>query len=142
MHMSTGAARMIPEIRDVPIVFLTSHSEKEMVDQVRGITSYGYVLKNAGEFVLVQSIEMAFRLFERTQQLDAENAEHRATRTSLEESRRFLSSTLEAIQDGISVLGLTIIEALAAQHEGELTVRNDGGAVVEVVIPLPTEAGE
>ena len=39
-------------------------------------------------------------------------------------------------------LGLTIIEALAAQHEGEVTFRNDDGAVVEVVLPLPTEAGE
>jgi two-component sensor histidine kinase/CheY-like chemotaxis protein len=108
----TEAAREILSVRDVPIVFLTSHTEKALVDQVAGITSYGYVVKNSGEFVLVQSIEMAFRLFETTQELRAENAGHRETRESLDESRRFLSSTLEAIQEGISVL------------EPDLTVRH------------------
>jgi PAS domain S-box-containing protein len=57
------AAARILEIRDLPIVFLTSHSEREMVDKVRNITRYGYVIKNSGSFVLLSSIEMAFELF-------------------------------------------------------------------------------
>jgi CheY-like chemotaxis protein len=60
----TQAAQRILEQREVPIVFLTSHNEREMVERVRGITRYGYVLKNSGEFVLIQSIETAFELFE------------------------------------------------------------------------------
>lgn len=60
----TEAARRILAKRDVPVVFLTSHSEKEYVDRVKGITQYGYVLKNDGEFVLRQAIEQAFKLFE------------------------------------------------------------------------------
>lgn len=57
-----AASRML-EVRSLPIVFLTSHSEREMVDKVRNITRYGYVVKNSGNFVLLSSIEMAFELF-------------------------------------------------------------------------------
>lgn len=60
----TEAAARLLEFREVPVVFLTGHAEREMVDRVKGITRYGYVLKTAGEFVLVQAIEMAFELFE------------------------------------------------------------------------------
>jgi len=60
----TEAARQILAIRNIPIVFLTSHSERAMVEKVRGITRYGYVLKDSGDFVLTSSIEMAFELFE------------------------------------------------------------------------------
>lgn len=56
------AARKILEIKNVPIVFLSSHTEKEIVDKVKNITNYGYVVKNSGEFVLIESIEMAFSL--------------------------------------------------------------------------------
>jgi PAS domain S-box-containing protein len=35
-----------------------------MVERVKDITSYGYVIKNSGEFVLIESINMAFELFE------------------------------------------------------------------------------
>ncbi len=58
------AAQHILEMRNLPIVFLTSHSESEMVEKVRGITRYGYVIKNSGDFVLQTSIEMAFELFD------------------------------------------------------------------------------
>lgn len=60
----TQAARLILQQRNLPIVFLTSHSEREMVEKVRDITRYGYVIKNSGDFVLQSSIEMAFELFE------------------------------------------------------------------------------
>jgi PAS domain S-box-containing protein len=59
----TEAARRILAERNIPIVFLTSHSERSMVERVRGITRYGYVIKNSGDFVLQASIEMAFELF-------------------------------------------------------------------------------
>ncbi|MFO7850317.1 MAG: PAS domain S-box protein [Spirochaetia bacterium] len=59
----TIAAHSILQKHDLPIVFLTSHSEKEYVDRVKDVTEYGYVLKNSGEFVLVESIHMAYQLF-------------------------------------------------------------------------------
>lgn len=59
----TKTAEEILKARNVPIVFHTSHTEQEYVDKVRGITSYGYVVKNSGEFVLKSSLEMAFKLY-------------------------------------------------------------------------------
>ncbi len=58
------AAGRILERRTVPIVFLTSHTEKHYVERVRQITNYGYVIKSSGEFVLLESIRMALELFE------------------------------------------------------------------------------
>lgn len=73
----TEAATEILRQREVPIVFLTSHSEKEMVDRVKGITRYGYVLKNAGEFVLLESVAMAFELFQANRALQLNEALYR-----------------------------------------------------------------
>lgn len=63
------AARQILTAKNIPIVFLTSHSEKKYIDIVNGITGYGYVLKGSGDFVLKSSIEMALKLFESNRQL-------------------------------------------------------------------------
>jgi PAS domain S-box-containing protein len=58
-----AAARILAS-RTLPVVFLTSHAERETVERVKGITRYGYVIKNSGDFVLRSSIEMAFELFD------------------------------------------------------------------------------
>jgi len=60
----TQAAVEILRRRDLPLAFLSSHSEREVVEKTDGITSYGYILKNSGETVLIASVKMAFRLFE------------------------------------------------------------------------------
>lgn len=60
----TETARLILAERNLPIVFLTAHAEREQVEKVKGITRYGYVVKDSGDFVLQSSIEMAFELFE------------------------------------------------------------------------------
>lgn len=71
----TEAAERILQECEVPIVFLTGHAEKEYVERVRSITSYGYVLKNSGEFVLAESIRMALKLFQAHREL-AEKEQH------------------------------------------------------------------
>jgi PAS domain S-box-containing protein len=57
-------AKIILKNHSIPIVFLTSHSEEDMVEKVRSITRYGYIIKNSGDFVLLSSIEMAFELYD------------------------------------------------------------------------------
>ncbi len=71
----TKAAERILKKHELPIVFLTSHAEREYVEKVKKITGYGYVLKNTGEFVLTESITMAFHLFEANQEIKRELAE-------------------------------------------------------------------
>lgn len=59
----TEAAETILSHIDIPIVFLSSHIEKEIVEKTEKITSYGYVVKQSGIVVLDASIKMAFKLF-------------------------------------------------------------------------------
>ncbi|MHB8054904.1 MAG: PAS domain-containing protein, partial [Candidatus Aminicenantales bacterium] len=55
-------AREILKSRDIPILFLSSHTEKEVVEKIGDIPSYGFVIKNSGITVLQASVNMAFRL--------------------------------------------------------------------------------
>jgi|GEM_PF-3840378 len=38
-------ARIILQFADIPIVFFTAYTEKEIVEKIRSVTGYGYVLK-------------------------------------------------------------------------------------------------
>ena len=69
----TEAAARILEIRHVPIVFLSSHSEPDIVDKTEAIASYGYVTKESGYTVLNASIKMAFRLYQARQEVEAQS---------------------------------------------------------------------
>ncbi|MDZ7792375.1 MAG: PAS domain S-box protein [Spirochaetia bacterium] len=59
----TEAAERILEKHDLPVVFLSSHTDPETVEKTEGISSYGYVVKNSSITVLDASIKMAFRLY-------------------------------------------------------------------------------
>ncbi|MBP7738376.1 MAG: PAS domain S-box protein [Spirochaetes bacterium] len=65
----TQAAEIILKTRDIPVLFLSSHNEPEIVDKTEKITSYGYVVKNSGETVILASIKMAFKLHSAHQEL-------------------------------------------------------------------------
>jgi len=47
---------------DIPIVFVSSHTESEIVEKTEQILSYGYVVKGSGSSVLAASVKMAFKL--------------------------------------------------------------------------------
>lgn len=57
-------SQIILENQNIPIVFLTSHIEKETIEKAKSVTNYGYVKKNSGEHVLIETIQMAFILYE------------------------------------------------------------------------------
>jgi PAS domain S-box-containing protein len=86
----TEAAKVILKDHDIPVVFLSSHTEPEVVEKTEKITSYGYVVKNSGETVLIASIKMAFRL-------------HEAYRERLEKSSQ-LNTLLDNAEDLIGRL--------------------------------------
>lgn len=60
----TEAASTILSEQQLPIVFLSSHTEPEIVARTETITSYGYVVKNSNTTVLDASIKMALKLFD------------------------------------------------------------------------------
>ncbi|MBU0926747.1 MAG: PAS domain S-box protein [Spirochaetes bacterium] len=79
----TQAARAMLESRDVPVVFLSSHAEPEIVEKTENITSYGYILKNSSATVLDASIKMAFKLFDANARTMAVNRKLEATLDAL-----------------------------------------------------------
>lgn len=93
----TAAAQEILSRREIPLLFLSGHQEKELVDKTEQITNYGYVVKNSAFAVLYASIKMAFRLFDarrslgqKGMEIEAANEELRVTIESLEEVNREL----------------------------------------------------
>ncbi|HDQ14051.1 MAG TPA: PAS domain S-box protein [Sediminispirochaeta sp.] len=68
-----STAEEILKLKSLPIVFHTDHAEREYVQRVKKISSYGYVPKSAGEFVLIETINMAFELFQAHRRIEAHN---------------------------------------------------------------------
>ncbi len=59
-------AKKILKKYDIPIVFVSSHTEKEIIDETEKITAYGYIYKNIENSLKLASIKMALRLSEST----------------------------------------------------------------------------
>ncbi|MFW5695287.1 MAG: response regulator [Alkalispirochaeta sp.] len=94
----TEAAERILQKHAVPLVFLSSHTEPEIVDLTEGITSYGYVVKNSGETVLLASIRMAFRLHSSYERLQHATDDLRETTEELRIANEELQVAYEEIQ--------------------------------------------
>ncbi len=105
----TQAAEAILKMKDIPIVFMSSHTEPEIVNRTERITSYGYVLKSSGNTVLLTSIKMAFRLHD--------------ARRELIDRERILQETLGAMKITEDKLRQAN-EELAASYE-EIEVSNE-----------------
>ncbi len=58
----TRTAETILSDHDIPVVFVSGHTEEESIRKVERIASYGYVVKGSPSTVLIASIKMAFKL--------------------------------------------------------------------------------
>lgn len=85
----TEAAKAILKDKEIPLIFISSHTEPEIVNKTDKISSYGYIVKNTGETVLIASIRMAFRFYEE--------------RKKSQEKEKLLQSMLKVIPDMISI---------------------------------------
>ena len=74
----TEAARIILQEQEIPVVFHSAHTEKEIVDKTEEITSYGYIIKHSAPTVLQASIKMAFRLFDARMELKDREQHYRS----------------------------------------------------------------
>lgn len=90
----TEAAREILKRHDVPVVFLSSHTEKHIVDKTESITSFGYILKDAGDVVLLASVRMAFRLHEAYRNVEESD---KLARASEQRYRDIFNSVVEGV---------------------------------------------
>ena len=117
------AAREILKVRDVPVIFLTSHTEREMVARTGRITNYGYVLKTSGEDVLLASISMAFRLHDAHRALrESEERYAKAFHVSPDSVNinRMSDGVLFAVNEGFTkITGYTRLEAVGKSTTSE-----------------------
>jgi PAS domain S-box-containing protein len=90
----TVAAQKILGYRDLPVLFLSSHIEKEVVEKTEEISSYGYVVKHSSFTVLDASVKMAFRLFDSRMR---EEEKHLALQESEERYRNIFNNSIEGI---------------------------------------------
>ncbi|MBN2434627.1 MAG: PAS domain S-box protein [Spirochaetes bacterium] len=99
----TEAAEKIVKDKEIPIVFLSSHTEPSIVEKTEKITSYGYVVKNSGIVVLDASIKMAFKLFEAKCRLQVEIENHKRIEKELQESEERFKALHNASFGGIVI---------------------------------------
>ncbi len=92
----TEAAALILKERDLPVVFLSSHTEPEVVEKTEKITSYGYVVKDSSGTVLDASIKMAFKLFEAKEREKEKEA-------ALAHSRGLMQYVIEHMSSAVAV---------------------------------------
>lgn len=118
----TQAAQAILRHREIPILFLSSHTEPEIVNRTESITSYGYVVKNTGETVLLASIRMAFRLFNARTELQRTQMEIEAMNEELTTTIEELEATneeFEAANEELIRSQRELMESEAALHRSE-----------------------
>ena len=93
----TEAAVEILKTRDIPIVFLSSHTEEDVVNRTENISSYGYVVKNSGITVLDASIKMAFKLYEAYISISTQRMEIEAAYEEMQQSNEELETLNEEL---------------------------------------------
>ncbi|HOW81912.1 MAG TPA: response regulator, partial [Spirochaetota bacterium] len=93
----TQAAENILRLKNIPILFLSSHTEQAIVDKTEKITSFGYVVKNSGETVLMASIRMAFRLYDANLVNESKSIELQSTNEQLEATNEELQASMEEL---------------------------------------------
>jgi len=99
----TEIAKIILKEHDIPLLFHSSHTEREVVDKTENITSYGYVVKN-GITVLDASIKMAFRLHEAYHDLKNQKMEIESQKKELHFYEKRYRRLFESAKDGILIL--------------------------------------
>jgi PAS domain S-box-containing protein len=100
----TQAADAIQKRMNVPVLFLSNHTEPEIVDRTERVNSSGYVVKNSGETVLLASIRMAFKLHEARLQIQKKAEELELTNDELRRSETELRSLFQAGPAAVAML--------------------------------------
>ncbi|MDA3950253.1 MAG: PAS domain S-box protein [Spirochaeta sp.] len=84
-------AKKILAAQEIPVVFLTAFDGRQTMEQLTSITHFGVVLKISNDFVIMESIRKAYRLYQAHQ--DRMEQEHRYR--ALDESMREDHARLE-----------------------------------------------
>lgn len=125
------AARTIQERCDVPIVFLTSHSDSATLSRASAVRPHGYVMKPFVERDLRVAIEMALH-------------KHEVERT-LRARERWFSTILQSVGDGVLATDEKLLVTFMNRVAESLTgwaVRDAVGKHLDEVFQLIDRQGE
>jgi PAS domain S-box-containing protein len=100
----TEIAKIILKDHDIPLLFLSSYTERAIVNKTENITFYGYVVKDSGIIVLDASIKMAFRLHEANQNLKKQKIQIENKKKDLQVFEKRYRRLFESAKDGIIIL--------------------------------------
>jgi PAS domain S-box-containing protein len=100
-------ARRILKHHDVPLLFLSVHTEWELADPLLGIDHYGFLPKSAGEFAILQGVNAALKLARSRRELLASEERYRGL--------------IESLSDSVLVI------------DGDYTVQSANGAAVSLL---------
>lgn len=119
----TEAAREILQRHDIPIVFLSAHTDDITIRKTEEITNFGYIVKNLGSTMLFATIKMALNL-------------HQAY-AGLEERERRFRNLIAKVQEGVCVMdeddrfvfANPVAESIFGVGSGEL----DGRSLIDFI---------
>ena len=70
-------AKQLQEEREIPVVFLSAHTDAPTIERTRAAASYGYVVTGTGDALLHATLETALALFETRYRLRESEARYR-----------------------------------------------------------------
>jgi PAS domain S-box-containing protein len=92
------AARLIRERNDVPIIYLTSYTDRETIRRASGTQPYGYLIKPYSDRELHSSVEIALNKHQ------AEMVQRTQTEEAIRASKEHYSNLVDNARDAIFIL--------------------------------------
>lgn len=83
--------------REIPVIFLSAHTDEGTTTRAGEISSYGFVVKDSGFAVLLASIRTALKLHEANQTIRQQN-------TELEKYALYWKTTFDSVSDAVAIL--------------------------------------
>ena len=113
----TETALKILKKQSLPVVFLSSHAESEIVEKTGRVASYGYVIKNTGISVIDITIKMAFKLFIANEKIRCSEELLHQKNNELKKANEELRAAIEEMETANEELNATIEEFEATNEE-------------------------
>lgn len=91
------ASKEILKEIDVPVIFLTAHSDETFIKRVKDTSPYGYILKPASKNAIKAAVEIAIDKHKKVQELHDSNEKYRSAHEKVAEEMKKKNAELEAL---------------------------------------------
>ncbi len=130
----TQVAEIILKEHDIPVVFLSNYTNAKVVEKTHKVKSYGYVVKDSGDTVLLASVKMAFRLYDTQRELIAREEK---LKTTLAERVRFEKQLLQEQDNFIKMFSAAPVGLLLLDENSIVSKSNQ--AICNLLLREPAE---